>query len=150
MKKNLFDPAAVQEIISRVQTLKASDQPKWGRMNATQMVYHCTLANQQIIQQELGYPPSSWKQHLLRYLCLYVLPQFPQNKKGASSIETAHLDLSPAQFDEKRSAYIDAIRRFSAQQNLRLTHPAFGRLSAKEWGCATWMHMDHHLRQFGV
>jgi hypothetical protein len=29
-------------------------------------------------------------------------------------------------------------------------HPAFGRLSGKEWGVLCYLHLDHHLRQFGV
>lgn len=29
-------------------------------------------------------------------------------------------------------------------------HPAFGPLSAEEWGVMAWKHFDHHLRQFGV
>jgi len=29
-------------------------------------------------------------------------------------------------------------------------HPAFGRMSAKQWGVLIYRHMDHHLRQFGV
>jgi hypothetical protein len=30
------------------------------------------------------------------------------------------------------------------------SHPAFGKLSAKQWGVLIYRHMDHHLRQFGV
>ncbi|MGH9801334.1 MAG: DUF1569 domain-containing protein, partial [Blastocatellia bacterium] len=29
-------------------------------------------------------------------------------------------------------------------------HPAFGKLSTKDWGALTYKHMDHHFRQFGV
>ena len=29
-------------------------------------------------------------------------------------------------------------------------HPVFGRLSGREWGMICWMHLDYHLRQFGV
>ena len=29
-------------------------------------------------------------------------------------------------------------------------HPAFGKLTAREWGVFGYRHMDHHLRQFGV
>ena len=29
-------------------------------------------------------------------------------------------------------------------------HPVFGRLSGREWGRICWMHLDYHLRQFGV
>ena len=30
------------------------------------------------------------------------------------------------------------------------THPIFGRVSGQEWGLLCWMHLDYHLRQFGV
>ena len=29
-------------------------------------------------------------------------------------------------------------------------HPVFGRLRGREWGRICWMHLDYHLRQFGV
>jgi len=29
-------------------------------------------------------------------------------------------------------------------------HPAFGKLSADDWGVLVYRHVDHHLRQFGV
>jgi len=29
-------------------------------------------------------------------------------------------------------------------------HPAFGSLSAEDWGVLVCRHADHHLRQFGV
>lgn len=29
-------------------------------------------------------------------------------------------------------------------------HPVFGPLSGREWGRICWMHLDYHLRQFGV
>ncbi len=32
----------------------------------------------------------------------------------------------------------------------KLANPSFGYLTTKQCGLATWMHLDHHLRQFGV
>ena len=29
-------------------------------------------------------------------------------------------------------------------------HPVFGRLAGREWGRICWMHLNYHLRQFGV
>ncbi|MBK9525384.1 MAG: DUF1569 domain-containing protein [Bacteroidetes bacterium] len=28
-------------------------------------------------------------------------------------------------------------------------HPYFGKLSSREWGRITYLHLDHHLKQFG-
>jgi hypothetical protein len=29
-------------------------------------------------------------------------------------------------------------------------HPAFGRMSGRQWGVLSYRHVDHHLRQFNV
>jgi hypothetical protein len=29
-------------------------------------------------------------------------------------------------------------------------HPVFGKLTKEQWSKATWKHIDHHLKQFGV
>jgi hypothetical protein len=44
------------------------------------------------------------------------------------------------------------VERFATGPRARTwpEHPAFGRLSASQWGVLAHRHVDHHLRQFGV
>jgi hypothetical protein len=40
--------------------------------------------------------------------------------------------------------------RFDGPVTLAPTHPAFGRMTADDWGALIHKHTDHHLRQFGA
>ena len=41
--KNLFDPAAKQEIIIRINKLTLQSQRQWGKMDVAQMLAHCQM-----------------------------------------------------------------------------------------------------------
>lgn len=151
MKKNLLDPGVAEELLARAGTLKPYSKPLWGCMTASQMIRHCTLANRQIVDGSLAREGAiAFRQKLVRFLCLYVLPGFPKNKKGAASIETDHLVLADEDWTNLLEDYSASLSDFTRQSHLPFLHPAFGALSTRQWGLATWMHMDHHLRQFGV
>ena len=40
--KNLFDAARVEEVKQRIARLRPDSQRKWGKMNAPQVVAHCS------------------------------------------------------------------------------------------------------------
>jgi len=42
--KNLFEPGAVQEVMTRIEQLKPSSQRQWGKMDVAQMMAHCSAA----------------------------------------------------------------------------------------------------------
>jgi len=42
--KNLFELGAVQEVMTRIEQLKPSSQRRWGKMDVTQMMAHCSAA----------------------------------------------------------------------------------------------------------
>ena len=42
--KNLFEREAVDEVISRIDTLQPATQRQWGKMDVAQMMAHCSAA----------------------------------------------------------------------------------------------------------
>src|SRR5215470_13146561 len=42
--KNLFEPGAVQEVMTRIEQLKPSSQRQWAKMDVAQMMAHCSAA----------------------------------------------------------------------------------------------------------
>ena len=151
MRKNLFDKTTAEDIIARTRLLQADSKGNWGTMNATEMLLHCNKANQQIFDDtEMDYKKSTLKQQVLKFLSLYIVPQFPKNIKGAAKNDTRG-KINPEAFEEQKRKFIETIQKFPDRKGpIKLMHPAFGRLSTKQWGIAAWKHMDHHLRQFGV
>jgi len=54
------------------------------------------------------------------------------------------------------AADVNELRRLEARFSTpprdfkRTPHPFFGEMSERDWMKWGWLHMDHHLRQFGV
>jgi hypothetical protein len=42
--KSLFESGAVQEVLTRMEQLKPDSQRQWGKMDAAQMMAHCSAA----------------------------------------------------------------------------------------------------------
>ena len=55
MKRNIFDQAAREEVLSRIEKLTVESKGKWGRLSAPQMIRHlaeaCRLAFDEISSQ---------------------------------------------------------------------------------------------------
>ena len=43
-KKNLFQSEAVDEVLSRIDTLQSASLGQWGKMDVAQMMAHCSAA----------------------------------------------------------------------------------------------------------
>lgn len=146
--KSLFDRQFREGLLARMNVVQADTQPRWGKMNAEQMLAHLVEAMRMALGEfqakpkniPIRYPP-------LRQLFIYLLP-WP---KGAPTAP----ELLPA---DRRSVE-DSKRELARLVNAigdRATstgwpeHPAFGKLSRRAWGVLGWRHIDHHLRQFGV
>lgn len=146
--KTLWQTADKQELLARLARLNADIQPQWGKMNCAQMLAH--LADG--MRMTLGDLPTQSKAGPLRYpplkqLIIYWLPWPP----GAPTAP----ELIARQSDgvEHETAAVQALlERFAQSERTRQwpEHPAFGKLSAKDWGVLAYRHIDHHLRQFGV
>lgn len=150
MKKNILTGRVADDIISRALQLEKTHKAQWGKMNATEMLLHCNRANTQLLTANQPYQPPTLKEYMVRFLALYVAPRFPKNRKGAAINDTlgaAH----DVHFDEQKSEFVRIVFKLAQPGNqFRLLHPSFGYLTTKQWGRAAWLHLDHHLRQFGV
>ena len=150
MSKNLFDSETAQQIIDRVQKLQPTSKARWGSMNATEMLLHANMCNEEIFSGAQPAGKTTYKQYLLRILALYIAPKFKKNIKGDGLKETTG-KIDAASFKMQQQQFMQLIRRFPQHKDpVKLTHIAFGNISTNEWGIAAYKHMDHHLRQFGV
>jgi len=150
MEKTLFNKATANNIIERVNRLQPGNKAKWGAMNATEMLMHANLCNEEIFEPIAPTKKTTIKQYLLRIIALYIAPNFKKGIKGDTRKETIG-KISAAAFEQQKKKFIQLINRFPEHKGeLTLPHIAFGNISTKQWGIAAYKHMDHHLRQFGV
>lgn len=146
--KTLFNEQARGAILSRIHSVTADSQPRWGKMNAERMLTHLVESMRMTIGElvpkprwlPIRYPP-------LRQLLVYWLP-WP---KGLPTGEEL-MPSNPRTMEESKRE----LTRLLAEIGTRAAHkkwpehPAFGKLSGRGWGVLGWRHIDHHLRQFGA
>ena len=150
MKKNLLTQQAAEQIVSRVKQLTATNHAQWGQMNVTEMLLHCNLCNEQIMEKAPITKKTTVKQYLLRILALYIAPHFKKGIHGDPGNDTKGR-VDPLAFEQQKAKFIELVSGFPLlKQPLTLPHIAFGNITTKQWGIAAFKHMDHHLRQFGV
>ena len=146
--KNLFDPAVKQEIIDRINNLSPDSQRQWGKMDVAQMMAHVQLP----IGVALGV-------HQLKgsFLLRLIGPLFKSKlwdekpyKQGLPTDPSFIMTGKSKDFDKEKSSLLDIVNRFSDNNIVSENHPIFGKLTKENWSKATWKHLDHHLKQFGV
>src|SRR5882672_2031303 len=146
---SLWQEAPRRELLDRLGHLGVEARPRWGRMNAPQMITH---VNDQF-RMALGDLPTAPKRTPFRYpvvnaLVAYVLP-WP---KGAPTAPELLMRIERWRGCAGVATFRDLVRRFAGlpPETVWPVHPAFGKLSRKAWGKLGYRHTDHHLRQFGV
>ena len=149
MQKTMWQEEARAELCERVGRLTPDAAARWGKFNAPRMLTHVVDG----FRMALGELNCAPKKVPLRYtpikqLVIYWLP-FP---KGAPTApELLARVLADDEWESEIIQFRDAVNRFAAASGRPWPdHPAFGRLTEKDWGVLVYRHVDHHFKQFGV
>jgi hypothetical protein len=148
MPKTIFDPAARAALLSRVDHLVATTPPRWGRFTAPRMVSHLIASVRIALGDESAAVRTGiMSTGLVRYLLIYVMP-WPKGAPTAPEM----LARAPESWLSDVAALKALLARAAANgpSGTWAMHPAFGRLSPRDWGALIHKHVNHHLTQFGV
>ena len=152
--KTLAGPGEKAEILRRLQTVRPDDVRRWGRMSAPQMV--CHLGDN--FRMAMGRIPVSdatgpWQRTGLKWIALYLPVRWP----GGRILTRPEIDqevggTKPGDFAGDVAELAALVDLFTARTRIFAwpAHPIFGRMSDAAWMRWAYLHMDHHLRQFGA
>lgn len=148
--RNLFDPAAKQSVLSRLQALSASSARQWGKMNVSQMLAHCSAA----LERGTGDVPA--KQLLIGkifapFVRKSILGDKPFSKN--SPTDPGFVVTDERDFHRERERLTGLVSRFCERgpsEAAKHVHSFLGRMSGDDWGVMMYKHLDHHLRQFSA
>ena len=148
--KNLFQPEAVDEVISRIDKLQPASPRQWGKMDVAQMMAHCS-ATLDMASGRLNRPRAL----LGRLLGPLVRPVFTNEKPFSKNSPTDKklVIADPRDFAREQEQLKLRLRQFHQGGEAQCTqhpHPFFGALTPQQWSRGMYKHLDHHLRQFGV
>ena len=148
--KTLFEIAAKNEILERVNGLTFSHQGLWGKMNVSQMMAHCSKALEVVIGKYS--PPRIFIGKIVGWLFKSAYTNekpFPKNVKTVKGFEMT----TEKDFEIEKERLISLIEEtYNMGENgcTKHPHPFFGKFTPDEWGKGMYKHLDHHLRQFDV
>jgi hypothetical protein len=148
--KNLFEQNTVNEVISRIDKLHPGSQREWGKMEAAQMMAHCSIT-MDIASGRLNLPRMFIGRLIGPFIKSIYTNEKPFNKNGPTSKEL--VVAGQRDFAHERDQLKLKIRQFYEGGEAKCTrhpHPFFGPLAPHAWSRGMYKHLDHHLRQFGV
>lgn len=146
--KNLYDANVKQEIINRINKLSPDSQRLWGKMDVAQMLAHLQK------QIEVAYGTRIVKGNLLMKLMVPLFKKSLYNEKpwknGLPTEKTFITTGESKDFETEKNKLLGMVEKFTEAAIRDTPHPVFGKMTMEQWSHATWKHIDHHLRQFGV
>jgi hypothetical protein len=134
------------QIITRLRRVTPDRVPHWGTLTAPRMLCHVTDQ----LRVATGAISGRHRDSLLRRTVLKWLVVNTSMRAPPGKVQTVPemLSTAPTSWDTDLATCVRLIGEVGlGKTNGR--HPAFGTLSAREWGRIAWKHFDHHLRQFG-
>src|SRR5689334_13602574 len=146
--KNLFERETVAESISRIDALQPTSQRQWGKMDAAQMMAHCSITFD-IASGRLNLPRMFVGRVIAPFFKSIYTNEKPFKKNGPTGKELVVADRRD--FAHEREQLKLKVRQFYEGGEPRCTrhpHPFFGPLTPDAWSRGMYKHLDHHLRQF--
>ena len=147
---DIFDKRDNRILLERLEKLTFESQPLWGKMNVAQMVLHC----QKPLDVALGKLIISGG--ILGFLFGKMAKNsFLKNQGFSKNSPTApeFKITGDPDFEKEKRELISIVKAFGETGPAIITnkrHPFFGEMTSDEWGSLHYIHMDHHLKQFGL
>ena len=89
---------------------------------------------------------------LVRWLAFYAPLKWPHGVPTMPENDQERDGTPPENFKRDLDALVTMIGRLTSEQRdfQWQRHPLFGEMSERDWMRWGYLHIDHHLRQFGV
>lgn len=147
----IFNSKETEKAIERLEKIQPNDQPKWGKMNAPQMLAHLNVAYE-VTYGERDVKLNGFTKFMLK---AFVKKSVVNEKPYKRNLRTADFFViaDEREFEKEKQRLIDYIRKteqLGASHFEGLESVSFGKMTAREWNNQFYKHMDHHFQQFGV
>lgn len=151
--KTLLNPNDKDDILIRLRKTRPASSRLWGKMSAHQMICHLSDGFRMYMGQKTvaaaGFPYPS---RIMKSVALWTPIPWPKGFKSVPELDQQKEGTPPEGFERDVNELKILVDRFTRQPRdfQWQPHPHFGQMSEKEWMRLGYLHMDHHLRQFGV
>jgi hypothetical protein len=141
------------ELLHRLRDVRPESVNRWGRMSAHQMICHLSDSLRMVMgEKPVSDATSLLHRTMVKWIALYLPLTWPTGILTRPEIDQEVGGTRPADF-EADVAQLEALLERITTQAASIdgeVHPIFGRMSEAAWLRWTYLHMDHHFRQFGA
>ena len=141
-------------VLSRLRQLTPDSQRRWGKMTSHQMICHLNDAFKSVIGERdvSGDKSNLLTRTVVRWLALYAPLKWPHGVPTMAENDQEQGGTPPKDFKRDVDALASMIERVTSPQKdfQWRRHPLFAEMSGRDWMRWGYLHVDHHLRQFGV
>jgi hypothetical protein len=150
--KTLLNSGDREEILARLAKVYPANPRRWGKMSAAQMVCHLSDAFRGVMGERAVSRAPWFGRSLARWVALYVPLPWPRGFKTRPEMDQLIGGTPPGDFAADLRELRRLLDRFTRHPRdfEWHPHPVFGAMSDRDWQRWGYLHMDHHLRQFGA
>ena len=145
--KTVFDKTTRDELADRINLLTENKAAQWGKMNAYQMLKHCTRWEEWVQTSE------QHKQSFVGMLFGRMALKGVLKDDRPLPLSTPTLPLlivteQSGDMESEKKKWIALIEQYANYSNPSFVHTFFGKMTKEQVGYLAYKHTDHHLRQF--
>lgn len=149
--KTLSDPRDRNEILDRLSKVNPDSKARWGVMSPQEMICHLSDSFRASLGEKYTSPSTNrFKRTVLKWFALRAPLPWPHGVKTRPEMDQHLGGTRPAQFSSDLDELRNLQDRFCTWKGEFAPHPVFGQMSERERMRHAYLHMDHHLRQFGA
>lgn len=151
--KSLSNSGDKTEVLERLTRLKSDSHALWGKMNAHEMICHLNDSFKCATGEKTAvFVGNIFSRTVIKWMALKAPRQWPQGFKTRPEMDQHIGGTKPVEFEADRKELERMVERFTSNNHdfKWHWHPVFGDMTIEEWYRWGYLHMDHHLRQFGV
>lgn len=140
------------EVLGRLELLSPESERRWGRMSAHQMVCHLSDSFRSALGDRPASPMSNpLSRTVVKWIALYAPIEWPHGVQTRPEVDQESGGTTPVSFRTDVTDLVDLIDRFASKSSELdgRAHSMFGALTPSQWYRWGYLHVDHHLRQFG-
>jgi uncharacterized protein with PQ loop repeat len=151
--RTLADADCKAEILARLNALRFDSERRWGRMTAHQMVCHLIDCNRMALGEVAVTPPTArLPRGFVKWVSLYTPVPWPAGLPTNPELDQEADGMRPRDFAGDAAALEATVEGLTSRAGRTdwPRHPDFGAMSESDWFRWAYLHMNHHLRQFGL
>jgi hypothetical protein len=149
--KSLLNVRDRTEVLDRLAKVRPDSLALWGTMSAPQMICHLSDSFRGALGEKYISPNVSFVNRVvIKNIALWVPLNWPHGRATRPEIDQKIGGTPPVEFAVDVETLRALMQRFCAHEGEFSPHAFFGQMSKAERNRHAYLHVDHHLRQFGT